>query len=106
MGKNKKNKPRPWLKFKTNREVDKNWLHVPAKYMFNIKGSNNSKDMLNGKEFCIIEFYGNKALCGWRNGDTCKVGRTFLCDLAVRNKKRGIIYKNKFYPFDRYGWVW
>lgn len=96
---------RPWIKFKKNREVDRSWMHVPAKYMSEVKGSNSKGHCWEGKEFCIIEFYGNRALCGWRNNETCKVGKTFLCKIVRKGKKTGIIYKDKFYQLGRYGWV-
>lgn len=89
-------------KFGKNREVDPLWLHVPTVYMSQVKGS---KDRGWESDFCVIQFYGNKALCAWRNNERCYTGMPFMCRVVTKNKKRGILYKGKFYPFTKYGWV-
>lgn len=92
-------------KFNKNRSVEESYLHVPVKYMSEVRGKETRPNCWSGKEFCIIDFYGNNALCGWRNNESCKVGKTFLCKIIHRGKKTGIIYKGKFYPLGRYEWV-
>ena len=93
---------RTWLKFRKHRDVDPQWLHVPARYMGEVTGSN---DKGWTKEFCVIEYYGNKALCAWRNNSRYCTGIPFICKIINKNKKKGILYKGKFYPFSRYGVV-
>lgn len=92
---------RPWIKFGKHREVTPLWLHVPAKYMSQLYRVRNGVE----KEFCIIEFYGDHALCAWRSNKTCRTGIPFTCKIETRGGKSGIVYKGKFYPFGRYGWV-
>jgi hypothetical protein len=54
----------------------------------------NNKDF--DKEFTIIEFLGKRrVLCGWRNTNTCKVGKTFVLPIINKNKKTYILYKNQ-----------
>lgn len=89
-------------KFDKDRAVDPSWLHTPTVYMSKVRGS---KDNMLKFEFCIIQFYGNKALCAWRNNHRCYTGMPFMCSVVIKNKKKGILYKGKFYPFTRYGWV-
>lgn len=58
------------------------------------------------KTFMIIEFHKNYAVCGWRNEDRATVGMTFTCPIVKKNGHYGIIYKDKFYPYDTNGgWV-
>ena len=55
---------------------------------------NTKKDF--DKEFTIIDFYGKyKALCGWRNTNTCKIGKTFILPVIYKNNKQYILYKNQ-----------
>ena len=59
------------------------------------------------KTLCIVDFYGkNKALVGWRNNRTCKMGMTRICNLVTKNKKTYIDYKGKLILIsDPSGWV-
>ena len=58
------------------------------------------------KTLCIVDFYGSKALVGWRNNNTCKIGMTRLCNLVTKNKKTYIDYKGKLILIsDDSGWV-
>lgn len=52
-------------KFDKDRAVDPSWLHTPTVYMSKVRGS---KDNMSKFDFCIIQFYSNKALCAWALG--------------------------------------
>lgn len=85
-------------KFSKNREVNNHYLSIPLKYCFNVPTS-------NGKDFTIIDDYGKFFLCAWRNSDTAKAGMTFLCRKVFKKSTVGFLYKDKFYPLGKSGWV-
>ena len=49
------------------------------------------------KTLAIIQFYGNKALVGWRNNDMASMGMTKLCPIIRKNKKTYLLYKGRKY---------
>ncbi len=59
------------------------------------------------KTLCIIDFYGkNKALVGWRNNTTCKMGMTHICNVFTKNNKVYLKYKDKdILISNNSGWV-
>lgn len=92
-------------KFGKNREVDNRYLNVPVKYITSkYNGSNEGE---KDKSLCIIDFYGNdKALVGWRNNETCKMGMTRVCKIVHKDGKHYLKYKDKLILIsDPYGWV-
>lgn len=86
-------------KFTKNRSVDWRYLHVPLKYCNKVPCDNINK------EFVLIDDYGKNFLAGYRNNETCRVGRTFLVKKIIKNKNTGFIYKGKFYKLNNSGWV-
>lgn len=59
------------------------------------------------KTLCIVDFYGkDKALVGWRNNNTCKMGMTHICKIIWKNKKPYLDYKGKLILINNSGWVW
>ena len=59
------------------------------------------------KTLAIIQFYGNKALVGWRNNDTAKMGMTRLCPIIKKDKKTYLIYRGRKIEIShkKGGWV-
>lgn len=78
-------------KFGKYREVHPLWLHVPIKYILNVPGSKDSN-------LCIVEIYGNNALCAWHNNSTGRCGIPFLC--PIRDGK--LFYKGVRFFIDKY----
>ena len=59
------------------------------------------------KTLAIIQFYGDKALVGWRNNDTAKIGMTRLCPIIKKDKKTYLIYRGRKIEIShkKGGWV-
>ena len=59
------------------------------------------------KTLAIIQFYGDKALVGWRNNDTAKMGMTRLCPIIKKDKKTYLIYRGRKIEIShkKGGWV-
>ena len=58
------------------------------------------------KSLCIIDFYGkDKALVGWRNNNTCKMGMTHICKIIWKNNKPYLNYKGNLILINNSGWV-
>lgn len=59
------------------------------------------------KTLAIIQFYGNKALVGWRNNDTAKMGMTKLCQIVKKGKKTYLVYRGRNIEIShkKGGWV-
>lgn len=59
------------------------------------------------KTLAIIQFYGDKALVGWRNNDTTKMGMTRLCPIIKKDKKTYLIYRGRKIEIShkKGGWV-
>lgn len=75
---------------------DEKWLWQPVKDI----------PAKHDKTFCIIEMSKRWAICGWRNNERCSIGMPIKCPIVKRNRRTGIIYKDKFYPIDgSSGWV-
>lgn len=96
-------------KFEKNREVDSRYLNVPVKYILNYTGANeDGKDKeAKDKTLCIIDFYGNdKALVGWRNNKTCKIGMTKIYPVVKKGSKYYLNYKDNLILISNVGgWV-
>ena len=58
------------------------------------------------KSLAIIQFYGNKALVGWRNNDRATMGMTRLCPIIRKNKKTYIIYRGRKIEVPNKPWGW
>lgn len=59
------------------------------------------------KTLAVIQFYGNKALVGWRNNDTCKMGMTHMCPMVHKKGKTYLVYRGRKIELSRKhgGWV-
>jgi hypothetical protein len=59
------------------------------------------------KTLAIIQFYGNKALVGWRNNDRCTMGMTRLCPIINKGKKSYLLYRGRKLEIShkKGGWV-
>lgn len=59
------------------------------------------------KTLCIIDFYGNdKALVGWRNNKTCKMGMTKIYPVVKKGSKYYLNYKDNLILISNVGgWV-
>ena len=59
------------------------------------------------KTLAIIQFYGDKALVGWRNNDTAKMGMIRLCPIIKKDKKTYLIYRGRKIEIShkKGGWV-
>lgn len=87
-----KNDLEAWRKERTEDEwMWRTMKNVPAKH---------------DKEFCIIELSKKWAICGWRNTERCSIGMPIKCRVTKQKNHIGLVYKDKFYPFDgSSGWV-
>ena len=59
------------------------------------------------KDLAIIQFYGNKALVGWRNNERASMGMTRLYPIIKKNKKTYLLYRGRKLEISRKkgGWV-
>lgn len=59
------------------------------------------------KTLAIIQFYGNKALVGWRNNDAAKMGMTKMCPIIKKGKKIYLVYRGRNIEIShkKGGWV-
>jgi hypothetical protein len=94
------------LKFKKNRSVDVVYMVVPLLYTGILHRTNKNKELV------LIDNLGKHWIAAYRNHSvdldkkSSAIGRTFLVKSGTQNGKRGFYYKDKFYYFTRYGWVW
>ena len=59
------------------------------------------------KTLTIIQIYGSKALCAWRNEESCKMGMARMYPLIKKGKDTYLLYKGKQLKISKRksGWV-
>jgi len=98
------------LKFEKCRSVDFRYHAVPLNYTGVTHPSNKQRELV------LLDWYpkgtenkpqGGTFLCAWKNHNTGKVGRQFLCKEVLKDNKRYFEFKDKLYDIStKNGWVW